>query len=445
MSTMPRRDHKSRVAFDRAAKVLVGGVNSPVRAFSAVGGVPPFIAHASGATITDIDNNSYVDYVGGYGPMILGHACEPVISAIIKTVLHGTCFGAPTELETRLAEAITAAMPSIDKLRFVSSGTEAAMSALRLARGVTGRSKILKFIGCYHGHADALLVQAGSGATTLGVPSSPGVPAATTADTLLGRFNDLDHVASQLDAHAGQVAAVIVEPVAGNMGVVRPEPGFLEGLRVLCDRHGALLIFDEVMTGFRVAPGGAQQLYGVRPDLTLLGKVIGGGLPVGAFGGRAELMDQLAPLGPVYQAGTLSGNPAAMAAGLATLEELRAEGFYGKLEALGDRLERGLLARSAEAGLAGQVCVNRVGSMLTCFFAPPPVRDYATATAGNTRAFAAFFQSMLDQGVYLPPSQYEAMFISAAHSEDSIDSTVLAAVEAFAAAAELMKSPAGRR
>jgi len=445
MSIMPRRSAKSKAAFERASKVLVGGVNSPVRAFTAVGGAPPFIASASGSTVTDIDNNTYTDYVGGYGPMILGHACEPVVSAITKAIHHGTCYGAPTELETQLAEAIVTAMPSVQKVRFVSSGTEAAMTALRLARGATGRPMVVKFAGCYHGHCDSLLVQAGSGATTLGVPSSPGVPAGATDDTLLARYNDVDSVAVLLEAHRGQVAAVLVEPVAGNMGVVPPVDGFLTGLRDLCDGHGVLLIFDEVMTGFRVALGGAQERYGVRADLTLLGKIIGGGLPVGAVGGPAHLMDQLAPAGPIYQAGTLSGNPAAMAAGLATLQELHQDGLYERLEVHSARLEQGLAQAAQQAGLAGQVCINRVASMLTCFFTAGPVRDYAGATAGNTRAFAAYFQAMLQRGAYLAPSQFEAMFVSAAHSQADIDMTVAAAREAMAGAAALMKSSVGRR
>ena len=442
---MPRRKSKSEAAFERASKVLVGGVNSPVRAFAAVGGVPPFIASAAGCEVTDIDNNSYIDYVCGYGPMILGHACEPVISAVTKAIHHGTCFGAPTELETRLAEAIIAAMPHIQKVRFVSSGTEAAMTAIRLARGATGQDKVVKFAGCYHGHADSLLVQAGSGATTLGVPSSPGIPAGATGDTLIARYNDLGSVSALLEAHAGHVAAVLVEPVAGNMGVVPPAEGFLAGLRELCDRHGALLIFDEVMTGFRVAHGGASALYGVRPDLTMLGKIIGGGLPVGAVGGPAAIMDRLAPAGPIYQAGTLSGNPVAMAAGLATLEELRQEGFYARLEAAAARLEAGLRSAAKAAGLQSRVCFNRVGSMLTCFFTPGPVNDYATAIASDTRAFAAWFGSMLENGVYLPPSQFEAMFVSAAHKESDVDATVSASCEAFTRAAALMDSPPTRR
>ena len=433
-----RRTERSEAAFERARRVLVGGVNSPVRAFAAVGGVPPFIASAGGAYITDADGNRYVDYVAGYGPAILGHAPERVSRAIAEAARRGTSYGAPTEVETELAEAVIDAFPSIEKIRFVNSGTEAVMAAIRLARGATGRSKIVKFIGCYHGHADPLLVSAGSGATTLGVPSSPGVPAGATADTLLTDYNDLDGVGKLLGEHAGEVAAVLVEPVAGNMGVVPPAQGFLQGLRALCDEAGALLVFDEVMTGFRVSRGGAQGLYGVRPDLTTLGKIIGGGMPVGAVGGLAEIMSHLAPEGPVYQAGTLSGNPAAMSAGLAALAELKAEGFYDRLEQRSAALAEGLRQAAEGAGLAGRVSFTRVGSMLCCFFTPGPVTDYAGATAGNLKAFAAWFHAMLAGGVYLAPSQFEAMFVSAAHGDREIDITVSAAGKAFAAAAELM-------
>jgi len=435
---MSRRTEKSEAAFERARKTLVGGVNSPVRSFAAVGGNPPIIAQAQGSTITDIDDNTYIDYVGSYGPAILGHAAEGVITAINKTIHRGTSYGAPTELETRLAEAAVAAVPSVEMIRFVSSGTEAVMSAVRLARGATGRERIVKFIGCYHGHSDALLVSAGSGATTLGVPSSPGVTPGATDDTLLVGYNDLEAVAAILEANAGQVAAVLVEPIAGNMGVVPPAEGFLAGLRDLCDEHGALLVFDEVMTGFRVAYGGAQELYGITPDLTTLGKVLGGGMPVGAVGGGAEVMAHLAPAGPVYQAGTLSGNPAAMAAGLATLEGVRADGFYDSLESKAAALASGLARAAEEAGLAEKVCFNRVGSMLCGFFTPGPVRDYESATASDGKAFAAFFHVMLDAGVYIAPSQYEAMFVSSAHSDADIALTCQAAQDAFAAAADLM-------
>ena len=426
---------KSRAAFDRGAKVLVGGVNSPVRAFAAVGGTPRVIDRAKGSRITDLDGNEYVDYVGSYGPAILGHAPEAVVTAICKAVHRGASYGAPTEAETRLAEAVAAAFDSIEKVRFVSSGTEAAMGAIRLARGATGRSGIVKFAGCYHGHADCLLVAAGSGALTLGVPSSPGVPPGAAADTIVAAYNDLGSAALAFEQNQGKIAAVLVEPVAGNMGVVPPAPGFLAGLRRLCDDAGALLIFDEVMTGFRVAYGGAQSLYGVRPDLTVLGKIVGGGMPVGAFGGGAELMRHLAPEGPVYQAGTLSGNPAAMAAGLTTLAELRTEGFYEHLEAKSAGLAAGLAAAADAAGLGDKVRLTRVGSMMCCFFAPGEVRDYDSATASDTEAYKAYFHAMLDGGVYLAPSQYEAMFVSAAHTADDISQTVRAAEEAFQAVA----------
>jgi len=433
---------KSQAAFAQAQKVLVGGVNSPVRAFAAVGGLPPFIASAKGAHITDIDGNTCVDYVAAYGPAILGHAADPIVSAVREAIGRGMSYGAPTEIETALAEEVIAAVGSVEKVRFVSSGTEAVMSAVRLARGATGRSRIVKCIGCYHGHADALLVSAGSGATTLGAPSSPGVPGGAVADTLLVPYNSVSAVAEAFSASDGDVAAVLVEPVAGNMGVVPPADGYLAGLRQCCDRHGALLILDEVMTGFRVAYGGAQALYGVRPDLTTLGKIIGGGMPVGAVGGPAEIMDHLAPLGPVYQAGTLSGNPVAMVAGLHTLRALQQDGFYERLEATSASLADGLRQAAADAGIADAMCFTRVGSMLCCFFAPPPVQDYAAATAANLEAFAAYFRRMLSGGVFLAPSQFEAMFVSAAHSSGDVDRTVQAAAAAFRDAAEVMgKAP----
>ena len=435
---MPGRTEKSEAAFDRARKVLVGGVNSPVRAFMAVGGCPPFIAGAKGAHVTDIDGRRYIDYVGSYGPAILGHASAPVVKAIREAARRGASYGAPTENETLLAEEIAAAVPSIRKVRFTSSGTEAVMTAVRLARGATGRVKIVKCIGCYHGHADALLVSAGSGATTLGVPSSPGVPPGATADTVLVPYNSLDGAREAFDRWGDRIAAMLLEPVAGNMGVVPPSPGYLPGLRGLCDRHGALLIFDEVMTGFRLGCGGAQQLYRVRPDLTTLGKIIGGGMPVGAVGGPAEIMEHLAPEGPVYQAGTLSGNPVAMAAGLATLRELRRKGFYKELDRKSAALARGLRKAAADAGLSERICVNRVGSMITVFFAPPPVTDYAAATRSNTEAFAAWFHAMLDGGAYLPPSQFEALFVSAVHCDADIARTIEAAGSAFAAAARFL-------
>ncbi|MBT3199335.1 MAG: glutamate-1-semialdehyde 2,1-aminomutase [Phycisphaerales bacterium] len=435
---MSRRTEKSETAFKQASKVLVGGVNSPVRAFAAVGGTPPVIAKAIGSQITDIDDNTYVDYVCGYGPAILGHASEPVVTAINKAVRHGTTYGAPTEVETKLGVAITAAIESIEMVRFVSSGTEAVMSAVRLARGTTGRDKVIKCVGCYHGHSDSFLVAAGSGAATLGTPSSPGVPTGAAADTLLVDYNDLGGVEAILKANPQQVAAVLVEPVAGNMGVVLPEAGYLQGLRDLCDQHDTLLIFDEVITGFRVGYGGAQGLYGVKPDLTTLGKIIGGCMPVGAFGGRADIMQNLAPVGDVYQAGTLSGNPAAMAAGLATLAELRAEGFYDRLEAISGQIAVGMQAAAIEAGIGDKVCFNRVGAMMCCFFTPGPVTDFASASRSNTQAHAAYFHTMLDEGVYLAPSQFEAMLVSSAHTDADVDLTLNAAKLAFAAAAKVM-------
>ena len=431
---MSRRIAASEAAFRRARLTLVGGVNSPVRAYSAVGGEPAFISSAAGSKLTDLDGNEYVDYVCGYGPAILGHAHPAVVEAVAAVIGRGFCYGAPTEAESELAERIVAAMPSIEKVRFVSSGTEAVMSAIRLARGATGRERIVKFIGCYHGHADALLVAAGSGATTLGTPSSPGVPAGAVADTILLPYNDLAAVEAAFAERGRQIAAVLVEPVAGNMGVVAPAEGFLPGLRRLCDAHDALLIFDEVMTGFRVAGGGAQELYGVRADLTTLGKIIGGGMPVGAFGGSGGVMSHLAPSGPVYQAGTLSGNPVAMAAGIATLDAVRAEGFYAALERSSAALASGLRGAADAAGMGEKVCFSRVGSMLCGFFTPGPVTDYASATASDTGAFGRFFQAMLDGGVNLAPSQYEAMFVSAAHSDEDIARTGRAAETAFAAA-----------
>lgn len=433
---MVQRDKKSQVAFRRARKVLVGGVNSPVRAFGSVGGTPPIIAKASGAYITDIDGNSYIDYVGGYGPAILGHAPEAVVTAINKAARHGTSFGATTEIETRLAEAIVAAIKSVEKVRFVSSGTEAVMTAVRLARAATGRGKIVKCVGCYHGHADAMLVSAGSGAA--GATTSPGVPPGVSAETLAVPYNDPAAVQEAFAANSGQIAAVLIEPVAANMGVIPPAAGYLQALRDLCDRHGALLIFDEVITGFRLSYGGAQSLSGVRADITTLGKIIGGGLPVGAVGGPAEIMNNLAPEGAVYQAGTLSGNPVAMAAGLVTLEALQAEGFYEQLDASCAKLVLGLEAAACRAGLATKVCFNRVGSMLSCFFAPQPVTNYAGAAASSANAFAAYFHAMLDAGVYLAPSRFEAMFVSAAHGSSDIARTHQAASAAFRAAAKLM-------
>jgi glutamate-1-semialdehyde 2,1-aminomutase len=420
--------------FAAAQRHIPGGVNSPVRAFRSVGGDPIFIERASGPHLFDADGKRYIDYVGSWGPMILGHAHPMVIEAVIERIHGGLSFGAPTELETQMANKVCELVPSMDLVRMVSSGTEATMSAIRLARGYTGRDKLVKFEGCYHGHADSLLVKAGSGALTLGEPSSPGVPAALAALTVTLSYNDLDQVRDTFATIGDQVACVIVEPVAGNMNCIPPLPGFLEGLRELCDAHGAVLIFDEVMTGFRVARGGAQELYGVRPDLTTLGKVIGGGMPVGAFGGRREIMEHIAPLGPVYQAGTLSGNPIAMAAGLKTLELVSKADFY---ETLGERthhLVEGLRERAAAADVG--LAVNQVGGMFGIFFThADSVTSYAQATACDQAQFRAFFHAMLKRGVYLAPSAFEAGFVSAAHTETEIAATLSAAVEAFAAIA----------
>ncbi|MFP4105638.1 MAG: glutamate-1-semialdehyde 2,1-aminomutase [Phycisphaerae bacterium] len=434
---MARRTDKSEQAFEKASRVLVGGVNSPVRAFRAVGGVPPVICKGKGCTLTDVDNNSYVDYVCSYGPLILGHADESVVTAINKAVQRGTSYGAPTELETRLAAAVTRAV-NADKVRFVSSGTEAAMTAVRLARGATGRGKIIKFTGCYHGHTDSLLVSAGSGATTLGIPSSPGVPSGATADTILLPYNDIEAVTAAFAENPGQIAAVLLEPIAGNMGVIPPVEGYLQQLRTLCDEQESLLVFDEVMTGFRVAYGGAQSLFDVKPDLTVFGKIIGGGMPVGAVTGPDEIMGRLAPLGPIYQAGTLSGNPAAMAAGLATLQALQADDFYDKLEKTSAAIEAGLRDAAESEGLTDKVQIHRVGSMMCVFFTDAKVRSYEEASECNTDAFAAWFHAMLDQGIYFPPSQFESFFVSSAHDDGAVAETVQAARSAFAAASEHM-------
>jgi glutamate-1-semialdehyde 2,1-aminomutase len=424
---------KSQAAYQDARRVLPGGVNSPVRAFGAVGGTPIFISKAKQAILTDLDGHDYIDYLGAWGPLILGHADDRVIAAVSKALARGCSFGAPTELETRLAELIVLAMPSVEMVRLVNSGTEATMSAIRLARAFTGRDMVLKCHGAYHGHVDCLLTAAGSGATTFGQPSSPGVPEAVTRSTLLVPFNDLPAAEAVFRDHGRNIACFIIEPVAGNMGCVPPAEGYLAGLRDLCSRHGALLIFDEVMTGFRVAPGGAQQLYQVQPDLTCLGKIIGGGLPVGAYGGRRKLMHQVSPTGPVYQAGTLSGNPLAVAAGIATLEALAVPGTYERLEATAASLAQGLL----DAAGSLPVQCNRVASMWTLFFGDRPVTDYATALQCSTRRYAAFFHAMLRRGIYLPPSQFESAFVSTAHSDEQIEQTIAAAREAFADAAQV--------
>ena len=428
---------RSEALFDRACQLLPGGVNSPVRAFKAVGGSPIFIDHAKGASVFDVDGHGYIDYLGSWGPMILGHAHPSVVEAIRQAAERGTSYGAPCPAEVELAERVVRAMPSIERVRFVSSGTEATMSALRLARGFTGRDKIVKFEGCYHGHADALLAAAGSGVATLAIPGSPGVPAGTVADTLLAPYNDGPAVSALFDRHDREIAAVIVEPIAGNMGCVAPLPGFLAHLRSLTHSAGALLIFDEVITGFRLELGGAQGLLGITPDLTCLGKILGGGLPVGAYGGRADVMAQVAPEGPIYQAGTLSGNPLAMAAGCAMLDLLVGEDVYGPIEALATRLESGL--REAAAVARVTLCVNRVGSMLTAFFCAGPVVDFATARASDTTRYARFFHAMLRRGVYLPPAQFEVAFVSAAHSQADIDTTLATAREALSEIAAIQR------
>jgi len=425
---------QSRKSFERACRVIPGGVNSPARAFGGVGGEPFFVARGSGAHLIDVDGNRFVDYVGSWGPHILGHNHPAVVAAVREALERGTSFGAPTEIETELAEMIAQALPSIELLRMVNSGTEATMSAIRVARGFTRRDVVVKFAGCYHGHVDSLLVKAGSAATTLGVPSSPGVPAGCTADTVCLEFNDLAQLEQLFHARPGKIACVIVEPVVGNMGVVLPQPGFLEGLRDLCRRDGALLIFDEVMTGFRIGYGGAQERLGIRPDLTTLGKIIGGGMPVGAYGGRADVMRSVSPVGPVYQAGTLSGNPLAMACGRATLKVLKETNPYPQLERETRRLAEGLSAAARAEGLAHSVA--HIGSMFTLFFhdAPIPnyaVTNYAIASKCDTRRFSRYFWGMIDRGIYLPCSQFEANFVSTAHAPGDIDATLAAAREVF--------------
>jgi glutamate-1-semialdehyde 2,1-aminomutase len=419
---------RSARLFARAQQVLPGGVDSPVRAFKAVGGVPRFIRRGRGARLTDVDGNIYIDYVMSWGPLIHGHAPRGLTRTLASVARSGTSFGAQTELEVKLGERVRVLMPSLERVRFVNSGTEAAMSAARLARAATGRDKIVKFEGCYHGHGDPFLVQAGSGAMTLGAPTSPGVPRAAVADTLLATYNDLASCEALCRQYPDQIAAIFVEPVAGNMGVVPPADDFLEGLRTLCDRHGILLVFDEVISGFRVAAGGAQAVWQVRPDLTCLGKIIGGGLPVGAYGGRADLMELVAPAGSVYQAGTLSGNPLAMAAGLWALGGL-SKALYRHLQRLGAMLAAGFAEAAREAGVALQV--NGVGSIVTPFFTSRPVRDYPSALLADTRKYAAFFQAMLDQGIYGPPSQFEAWFLSGAHTVGDVRKTVDAAKRAM--------------
>ncbi len=427
-------EHKrSRALQARAEELFPGGVNSPVRAFGAVGGEPPFVARGEGAYLWDADGNRYVDYFGSWGPMILGHAKAEVVEAIRDAAGNSVSFGASTELEQQLGEMVTRAFPAIEKLRFVSSGTEATMSAIRVARAATGRKYLVKFEGCYHGHADPLLVKAGSGVATFGIPGSAGVPEETAQFTLALPFNSLTAVEQAFGEHEGEIAAVIVEPVVGNAGCIPPGEGYLAGLRELCARHGALLIFDEVMTGFRVARGGAQELYGVTPDLTCLGKIVGGGVPCAVFGGRADVMDLLAPLGPVYQAGTLSGNPLAMAAGIATLRYLYNHGdeIYPRLEGLSGALVDGVLVAGRQAGV--EMCANRVGSMFTWFFRAAPVTDFASASGSDTEKFAKFHRGMLERGFWFPPSQFEAAFLSAAHTDHDVAETIAKAADVFEA------------
>lgn len=415
--------------FATAQRHIPGGVNSPVRAFKSVGGTPLFISKAEGPYLFDADNKRYIDYIGSWGPMVAGHSHPDVIEAVRNAIGNGLSYGAPTEIETQMAARVCELVPSMDMVRMVSSGTEATMSAIRLARGFTGRDKIIKFEGCYHGHSDCLLVNAGSGALTLGVPSSPGVPASVVEHTITLTFNDSDSVSNLFAEIGEQIAAIIVEPVAGNMNCIPPQPGFLETLRSCCDRHNSVLIFDEVMTGFRVARGGAQEHYGITPDMTALGKIIGGGMPVGAFGGREEIMHHLAPLGPVYQAGTLSGNPVAMAAGLATLELLSAPDFYTTLDSKAQTLCEGIKSAAAEAGIA--LTTNQVGGMFGFFFTDQQVSSFKQVTACDTERFNAFFHHMLNSGVYLAPSAFEAGFISIKHSDQDIADTVQAASDSF--------------
>jgi glutamate-1-semialdehyde 2,1-aminomutase len=431
---MARTTEQSRKLQKRAEQLIPGGVNSPVRAFGSVGGDPPYIVRGQGSHIWDADGNEYVDYIGSWGPLILGHAAPAVIEAVIAAARKGTSFGASTPAEADLAELVISAFPHMQKVRFVSSGTEATMSAIRLARGYTKRKYIVKFEGCYHGHSDALLVKAGSGIATLGIPGSAGVPEEFTQFTLALPYNDTGALEQAFEKFKHQIACVIVEPVVGNMGCVPPARGYLEALRAITAHDKAVLIFDEVMTGFRLAFGGAQELYGIRPDLTTMGKIIGGGLPVGAYGGPSEIMDMIAPLGPVYQAGTLSGNPLAMAAGYATLRYLREHtDVYSKLDKLAGEVVAGVAAAARGAGVT--MCHNRVGSMFTWFFAAGPVTDWTSAAKSDTEAFGRFFRAMLENGIYLPPSQFEAAFMGAAHTEQDVQQTIAAAKQAFAMAA----------
>ena len=425
---------RSKQLFEEAKRYLPGGVDSPVRSFRAVGGTPLFIERGKGCKIFDVDGREYIDYVCSWGPLILGHAHPAIVSALQAAVENGTSYGAPTEKESILARLIVEAMPSLDLVRFVNSGTEAAMVAIRLARGFTRRNKIVKFEGCYHGHADSLLVKAGSGALTFGIPDSLGVPEALAKETYLLPYNNIDLVAQLLQSKGKEIAAIIVEPVAANMGVIPPRSGFLEGLRELTVRQGTLLIFDEVITGFRMAYGGAQEVYGIKPDLTCLGKVIGGGLPVGAFGGRREIMEQLAPLGEIYQAGTLSGNPLTMTAGIETLKLLQAPGFYGRLEERGQKLAEGIKEQAKKVGIEARV--NHAGSMLTVFFTESEVVNYATAKTSVVARYARFFMKMLDAGIHLAPSQFEAAFLSSEHQDEDIERTIAAARESLRAAKE---------
>ncbi|MEA1900136.1 MAG: glutamate-1-semialdehyde 2,1-aminomutase [Thermodesulfobacteriota bacterium] len=424
----------SNKLFNRAINVIPGGVNSPVRACKSVGAEPVFIDHAEGCMIYDADGNGFIDYIGSWGPMILGHRHSAVIKAIASVLNRGTSFGAPTDLEIVLAEMVINAVPSVDMIRMVNSGTEATMSAIRLARGVTGRDVIIKFDGCYHGHADTLLVEAGSGVATLGIPGSPGVPESFVAHTLSLPYNDIESVKKVMDEQGDKIACIIVEPIAGNMGLVRPVDGFLETLREVTEKSGSLLIFDEVMTGFRVAFGGAQSLYGILPDITCLGKIIGGGLPVGAYGGKREIMEHIAPHGPVYQAGTLSGNPVAMAAGIATLMQLKKPGFYENLDKKADLLATGLEKAAEKAGVKARV--DRAGSMLGLFFTDRDVKNFEDAKTSDLDMFAAYYKGMLEKGIYLAPSQFEALFVSAAHEVEHIDKTIEAAEEVLKKQAE---------